>query len=369
MSIVDDHPFLMSLPGAQDLVLVLAGMFKEQQPAVRFASLHGFNELKLPAGLSPLDRWEVMVKQLAEIGRLRECVEDAIAKNPGNAEVQILKDLLQAKPKMILPGGGSSAVTPAGAMASLFRPWEYIHKFDRSDESSLLAQKFSALVTPPGLEPIVISILAERADEYTYFIQRINSDSLRAISMNVAWPNAAVHAWASKTIVTAETELRELARRRFGLAERKIDDLLPKLGAQLAGRPVLIELRSGWLGEAAMQKKLSDFLLLWARLGPRDPPSVLYVAVVRAEENELSLKDASPLVSGALAAANGLVAIEPLELSLCEPTHFTAWREELEAEGKVIDDVAYKELEDSFRPPRFRLAELMKRLETRRIYF
>jgi hypothetical protein len=270
---------------------------------------------------------------------------------------------------MILAGSGVTAPTLAAeAAASLFRPWEFIHMFDRSDESSLLAQKFAELVTPPGLEPIVISILAERADEYTYFVQRINSDSLRAISMNIEWPTAVVHAWAAKTIVTAETELRELARRRFGLAERKIDDLLPKLGRQLAGRPVLIELRSGWLGDVAMQRKLADFMLLWARLGPQDPPSVLYVAVVRAEDNELSLRDASPLVSEALAGVSGLVTVEPLELSLCEPTHFTAWREELVRAGRTINDVAYKQLEASFNPPRFRLADLMKRLETARIY-
>ena len=329
-----------------------------------------FDHLSLPPSLAPLKLWEFILPALADLEKVRECIECVARDRPRNTELPFLKALLDAKPKMILPGmGGSPAAARAtGAPASAFRPWEFIHKFDRSDESGLLAQTFSALVTPPGLAPIVISILAEREDEYTYFVQRINSDNLRAICTNVSWPNATVHAWASNTAVTAETELRELARRRFGLAERKIEDLLPKLGPQLAGRPVLIELRSGWLGQPAARKKLADFLLLWAKLGPQDPPSVLYVAVVRAEDNELSLKEAGPLVSEAFAPVSGLVLVEPLELSLCEPTHFTAWREELEAEGKTIDEVAYKVLKDSFKSPRFRLAELMKQLETSRIY-
>jgi hypothetical protein len=370
LSILDAHPFLFGVPDAQRLVRVMAALYGDSAEAIRIVGPLGFDHLSLPPGLAPLRLWEFILPELAKLEKLRACVESVFLDKPRNTELPFLKALLEAKPKMILPGMGGSpaAARTSGASASVFRPWEFIHKFDRSDESGLLAQKFLALVTPPRLEPIVIGILAERADEYTYFVQRINSDNLRVISTNVSWPNAVVHPWASNTMVTAETEMRQLALRRFGLSDRKVEDLLQKLAPQLAGRPVLIELRSGWLGQRAAQEKLADFLLLWARLGPQDPPSVLYVAVVRAEDNELSLREASPLVSAAFARASGLVAVEPLELSLCEPTHFTAWREELEAEGKTIDDVAYKQLETSFNPPRFRLADLMKRLETSRIY-
>jgi hypothetical protein len=118
-----------------------------------------------------------------------------------------------------------------------------------------------------------------------------------------------------------------------------------------------------------MKEKLGQFLALWGQLGMEAPPPVLCVAIVRWDEGDLSLQEAEPIAAAAFAQArdSGLIAIDPVTLSICDVSHFDEWQWVLTKFEKKVDQIKFDRLKKSFTAP-FRLSQLKDRLAEGPIY-
>ncbi len=254
---------------------------------------------------------------------------------------------------------GALAATPAAA--GPFNPFEFLDHFDRNDERDLVAQQLRDFAAPPPLKPVIIGILAELDDEYTYLVNRLNADVLKRLSPDASWAQEVI-GW-SKT-ATAEYEMRKIAYKKLGTDKGEIGPLMERLAPAIAGRTLIVEFSSDAFREPATVDKLAEFLVLWSRFGVRAPPPLLYVVVVRYGEDGFALEAATGLIGAAFARSGAeLISIQPFALSWCEPNNFQTWQEALTILGKKINPVAFDRLKRSIAKPRFRLRELMIQLE------
>jgi hypothetical protein len=175
--------------------------------------------------------------------------------------------------------------------------------------------------------------------------------------------------WAPTAAVSAEFELRKIAATKPGGNRGAIADVLARLRPALAGRSLWLVLRSNDLRTPGMKEKLGQFLALWGQLGMEAPPPVLCVAIVRWDEGDLSLQEAEPIAAAAFAQArdSGLIAIDPVTLSICDVSHFDEWQWVLTKFEKKVDQIKFDRLKKSFTAP-FRLSQLKDRLAEGPIY-
>jgi hypothetical protein len=168
--------------------------------------------------------------------------------------------------------------------------------------------------------------------------------------------------------VTAEFELREIARNKTGVNRGHIDDVLDRLRPALAGNVMYLVLNTSDLRTEPMRKKFEEFLSLWTRLGEGAPPCVLCVSVVRFSKDDHSPEDVAPILESVFERVNlNAIAIKPVTLTLCDLRHFDDWEETLNGLGKKIIQREFQRLKSFFDQP-FRLATLKDRLMNCRIY-
>jgi V8-like Glu-specific endopeptidase len=82
---------------AQELMRVMAGLFRTQREAELFTAPFGIDPLELKPNLSPLELWHDLLDILARNGRVRSIVEAARKRAEGNPRAQFLDDLLRNK--------------------------------------------------------------------------------------------------------------------------------------------------------------------------------------------------------------------------------------------------------------------------------
>jgi hypothetical protein len=354
MTIIDEFPFPTRQPEAQELIRVMAALYSTERTAILFTQPHGVDPLTLVPNLSPINLWCNLLGQLAAQGTVRAVVKTARDRSHNNPVVTAFLDRLLAAPP-------SPTITAGG-----YDPYEFIHLFDRIDETDQVVDALTNYAAPPPLKPIVIGILAERHDEYTYFVKRINLDVLRRVYQDAPWTDEFLD-WGKTA--KAEVEIRRIAKKKLGTDVGRIEDLIARLTGALAGRSLRIEIRSDLLQQPEMRAKLEEFLSLWSQLGVHAPPPVLYVVVVRFSDADLGLAEAQALASPVFEQiSDRLITVKPVMLSLCELTHFAGWQAELVEMKKIVDPVAYRRLRDAFAAATFRLGDLMTQLEANRIY-
>jgi hypothetical protein len=284
---------------------IMAELYGQQRPAVRLVAAFGVGQTTIPLGLASIDLWDFLLDELAKIGKLRECIQAVISEYPGNQHVPFLKKLLSAPRKIV-------------GMSGDFDPWEYLGLFNRTTESDLLAQMLFQFTVPPAIPPIVIGILAERADEHDYFVQHITSGILgRLLGNTSAVQPSDLLDWAPDARITADWEIRKIAERKVGNQRDNIDNVIARLGPALAGRTTILALSTEHLTRAGVSAKLAEFLAIWSKFGLHSPPLVLYVIIIRYDDTDLSLADAEPLLASVFAtASNNLTVVRPVTAEL-----------------------------------------------------
>jgi hypothetical protein len=266
---IDEFPFPKGEPDGIKLMKIMADLYGDRREAVRLVAPFGVEENKISRGLAPIDLWDFLLDELAKIKKVRECVQAARDQYSDNANVPFLDKLLNTFD-----------------VSGDFDPWEHLHLFDRTLESGLLFQMLLPFVTPPPLPPIVISILAERADEHEYFIRNVSTGILeRFLGKTGASQESDLLQWVPDPRVTAETEIRKIAAKKPPLNERDdINKIITGLGPALAGRTTTLALSTEQLMRQGVSSKLVEFLAFWGRFGTHATPPVLYVNVVHLDD-------------------------------------------------------------------------------------
>jgi Caspase domain len=371
-----DNPFELTEPARggknRNIIVPPAGLHALEKAElneafIAFAAEGGQTAVDGPqGGLSPftqalIDHIETPGLDIVDLIRLvRQSVHKATNKQQTPWSEESLTNSFSFSPAV--------AASAPRLVAANSDPYEFVNLFDRVDESDQLSQALTDFAAPPPLKPIVMGILAETSDEYTYFVPRINSDVLRRVYPNAPWHDEYI-AWAKTPAVTAEFEIRKLARKKLGSDAGKIDGLIAELGPAIAGRSIRVELRIEDFQQPEVRKKLEEFLRLWGQLGSHAPPPVLCVIFVRYRDEDISLAEAQVLADAVFErAADQLISVKPVMLSLCDPSHFEGWQYVLTEMGKTVDRLAYDALRSSFGNGTFRLRELMDRLKASQIF-
>jgi V8-like Glu-specific endopeptidase len=93
--IVDAFPFPFGKPAAQELVRVMAGLYRSQREAVIATEPFGIDELDLTPNLAPTNLWWEILTKLAVQGTVRKTVEAALKQFPNNPRAPFLAALLK----------------------------------------------------------------------------------------------------------------------------------------------------------------------------------------------------------------------------------------------------------------------------------
>jgi hypothetical protein len=355
MALIDKSPFPFHEPKGLKLQRVLAGIYGTYNSALLFAGGFGVNKIDVPAGLSASLLWGELLERLANLGKVRAAVKATRDTYPDNEHTPFLDTLLVEQ----------SALT---IIVDETDPYELLGLFDRVDESDQLAQALMDVEAPPPLNPIVMGILAEVTDEHALFIPRIKSDVLNRVHPNASWSDEYTP-WAKTAAVTAEWEIRKIARKKLGADSGKIDDLIEKLGPALAGRNTRFEVRVEDFQLPEVRKKLEEFLLLWGRLGAHAPPPALCIIFVRYRTEDVALAETQSAVHSIFRkAGDQLIAVPPVALSVCDASNFEGWQSLLNGMGKKIDQKAYDALKKAFADGTFRLRDLIDRVRSGQIH-
>jgi hypothetical protein len=314
--------------------------------------------------------FDVRARNIApDVGFEEQCYEVINHFNQG--DFQEFYDALEAhKPglkktlaNILADTGKAVAATSTEIWAPAMNPLDYLHLFDRDDEHDLILEALRKFPVPPPVLPIVVPILAERDDEYSYLIERLNSAAIKDLyqgapcgSVDIKWTSSA----------TADLEVRKVARayHRSSVFHADMGSLIRDLSAKLAGVAFRIELVSDQLAVESTVRKLSEFLTIWAQLGPLALPPILYIVVVRDSDpsqptQSYSLATARATILAACAPLKDkLIVVEPFMLSLCLQKHIDDWRAALANFCKSTAQDAHRRLKEKIKAPKFRLREV-----------
>jgi hypothetical protein len=93
--IVDAFPFPFGKPAAQELVRVMAALYRSQREAVIATEPFGIDELDLTPNLAPINLWWEILTKLAVQGTVRKTVEATLKQFPNNPRALFLAALLK----------------------------------------------------------------------------------------------------------------------------------------------------------------------------------------------------------------------------------------------------------------------------------
>jgi hypothetical protein len=351
--LLDDPVFSRDERDAIRLVELMASLYKQEGDTKRFVTTW-IKEIDILPGRAPRDRWDDLIEKLAKGHQLRACVQAVYEQNKDNPHAKFLATLLGRKFDL---GEDDEAAS--------FDSWEYVGLFDRSTERNLLRLGLLPLTKPP-FSPIVIGVLAERADVHDFFIRHASADLLgRFLGSTGASQDSERLEW-SDCPISAEQEIRNIAERKSvdgfkwdGDALERLDKVIARLGPALGSRAATLELSTKDLAQETMRAKLQDFIGHWRSFPAQPQPPILYVTVVRYDDADPSPIDTEPKLTEVFAEAG--CKLPPLILSECEPKHFPPWRSAIMAHGRKFDDKKYYQFTQSFKAT-FRLCVLMERL-------
>ena len=101
MAIVDEFPFPFDKPEGQELLRVMAGLYRTEREALIFTQSFGINPLAIPPNLAPINLWYQILDDLAKAGAVRATVESARSQFPNNPRRPFFDALLANKPALV----------------------------------------------------------------------------------------------------------------------------------------------------------------------------------------------------------------------------------------------------------------------------
>lgn len=99
--ILDQYPLRFDRPEAQELLRVMAGLYRTEREAALFAASLGIDPLVLPPNLSAIHLWYELLQRFATEGALRSAVAAARAQFPKNPRASFLESLLGSQPALV----------------------------------------------------------------------------------------------------------------------------------------------------------------------------------------------------------------------------------------------------------------------------
>ena len=84
MAILDEFPFPFHVPMGQELMRVMAGLYRTEREALLFAQPFGIDPLTIQPSLSALNLWHDVLEKLAIEGNVRPAVKAARDQFPNN---------------------------------------------------------------------------------------------------------------------------------------------------------------------------------------------------------------------------------------------------------------------------------------------
>jgi hypothetical protein len=357
---LDDPLFARTERDAMQLVEIMAELYKAESDTTLFVA-SWIKEIDILPHRAPRKRWEDLLEKLAKGRQLRACVQAAYDANKDIQPAKFLKGLL-----------GRTFDLGDDDEAADFDSGEYLHLFDRSSERTLL-QVGLARLAGPLFAPIVIGILAERADEYDYFLRRARGGPLERFLGSTGASQYGDRIEWSDNRIDAELEIRNIAEKKSvdgyrmedGALEQ-LDKVIARLGPALGSRTATLELSAKGLAQETMWAKLKEFIGYWQNFAAQQRPPVLYVVVIRYDDADPSLVELESKLAQAFVAAG--CTLKPFTLSECELTHFALWRDDITKLGHTFYDSKYDKFVKLFKA-RFRVAEVKERLQKQgRIY-
>lgn len=97
MAILDEFPFPFEKATAQELMRVMAGLYRTETQAILFTQPFGIDPLEITPNLNAINLWHELLEKLAILGRVREMVQAARDQSPRNARAPFLDALLADK--------------------------------------------------------------------------------------------------------------------------------------------------------------------------------------------------------------------------------------------------------------------------------
>jgi S1-C subfamily serine protease len=123
MSILDEFPFRFDKPEGQELMRVMAGLYRTEREAVLFSQSFGIDPLTIEPNLHMLNLWHDLLENLATLGTVRLAVRAAHDQFPNNPRAPFLRALLadqsarvSAEPLRDTGPGFDDSVTPPEAL-------------------------------------------------------------------------------------------------------------------------------------------------------------------------------------------------------------------------------------------------------------
>jgi hypothetical protein len=358
---LDELQFAKADPEAVALVGLITDLYIKEEEATRFvATWIAQKDIVYARGKTPREFWEYLIEKLARDKNLRACVQAAYEQHynqdKGRPEAKFLQKLLDRRKYDLGDDEEAAKIDPC----------EFLGLFNRSTEHDLLRLGLLPLVAPP-FPPIVIGILAERADEHVYFVRRATAELLQPFLGGTGASQDSDQIEWSEPLVTAEWEIRKIATKKLldgfkreGNGLEPIAKVISRLGPALGSRTATLELSTKKLAQDKVRNKLREFLGYWRSFAAQPQPPVLYVVAVRYDEADPSPSDLEPKLIELFDAA-GCGPVTPFTLSECEPDHFAAWRKAITEHGRKIHDARYAQVVNYFTKS-FRLRALQDRL-------
>src|SRR5688572_25719242 len=114
MSIFDNYRYPFEELEGQELMRVLATLYRTETDALLFTQPFGVDPLLVPPGLAPRDLWYKLLQMVTNQGHLRAMVEAARKSHPNNPLVSFLDALLQDRSAPVsaepVPGSAGSGM-------------------------------------------------------------------------------------------------------------------------------------------------------------------------------------------------------------------------------------------------------------------
>lgn len=98
MGILDEFPFPLGKPMANELLRTMARVYPSEDESIRFVAQFGIDAIDLRPGVAPIDRWQDLLYRLAKRGKVRAAVKQTYEQNRHAAFASFLDALLADRP-------------------------------------------------------------------------------------------------------------------------------------------------------------------------------------------------------------------------------------------------------------------------------
>jgi hypothetical protein len=220
---------------------------------------------------------------------------------------------------------------------------DHIHLFDRVDQETIFTTAICRIPENEPVPPVVVMISGVFEDEVNLMLDRIVKKSI--LDCYSTPPQKRVPYVLEMTqAVTALGLFQQLASKvlgRISLRER-VEDLLPKVQARIAGQMFGMRLRSNAV-TADTGKVFAEFFGYWSTLGSHPLPPFLFLLVVHDEAEAPAAPVVSPaawyeMIRDACAPCPApVMLVEHLVLGMCHADDIANWIDSLSADEADSD--------------------------------